>query len=387
MMEPMDTQQKFPPGLRARTARIIMENLPRLLLIGLLVLITILFMAVTDKKDRLQAEKEATLARERPAVNTVLLNLSPSTIRDRLNLPGEIEPWTRLELLAKISGEVIEVLVSEGDRVQEGEVLARIEEDDYRIALNSATAAFELARANLERVESLFAKGLIPAAERDTVDTDMRTARAAMEEAALNLSRCTVTAPMTGVIRRLDLKKGLLLSVADPMAEILEIDRVKAVIGIPESDVAAVRKLNTVDFTVKALDGRKITGRRHFLSPAPETAARLYRLELAVDNTDGEILPGMFIRADIVKRRVENALVIPLYAVLVRNEERFVFVEEDGTAHKRPVRLGIMEEWQVQVTDGLSAGDRLIIQGHRDVEPEQEVKVIRTVNDVKELGP
>lgn len=383
----MEKQQKSPPGLRVRTARIIMENLPRLLLVGLLVIITILFMAVSDKKDRLQAEKEATLARERPVVNTVLLTLSPSTIRDRLNLPGEIEPWTRLDLLAKISGEVKEVMVTEGDKVREGQVLARIDEDDYRIALDSATATFELARTNLERLQSLFAKGLIPAAELDAVDTDMRTARAAMEEAALNLSRCTVTAPMTGVIRRLDLKKGLLLSVADPMAEILEIDRVKAVIGIPESDVAAVRKLDTVVFTVKALDGRRITGSRHFLSPAPETAARLYRLELAVDNGNGDILPGMFIRADIVKRVAHDAFVIPLYAVLVRNDERYVFVEKDGTAHKRPVTLGIMEKWQVQVTDGLSAGDKLIIQGHRDVEPEQEVKVIRTVKSVEELGP
>jgi len=202
-----------------------------------------------------------------------------------------------------------------------------------------------------------------------------------MEDAALNLSRCSITAPMSGIIRRLDLKKGLMLSVGDPMAEMLKIDQVKAVIGIPESDVAAVRRLDTVEFIIQALDDHRITGRKYFLSPSPENQARLYRLELAVDNPRGEILPGMFLRANIVKKTVEQAIIVPLYAILTRNDEHFVFVEKDGIAEKKLVTLGIMEEWQAQITKGLAAGERVIIEGHRDVEQGQQVNTIRLLTE------
>ncbi|MCJ7601214.1 MAG: efflux RND transporter periplasmic adaptor subunit [Desulfobulbaceae bacterium] len=374
-----------PQTRRGRIVKQLMQNLPRLLLLALIIMIIALSMAVKKKNARLTTEKAAALSKERPSVNAVLLEVAPGVIHDRINLPGEIEPWTRLEMLARISGTVEEVLVIEGRNVKEGEVLARIEAADYRIALDAARANFDLARVTIERIKNLYGQGIIPIADLDKAENELRTARAAMEDATLNLSRCSITAPMSGVIRRLDLKKGLMLSVGDPMAELLKIDQVKAVIGIPESDVAAVRGLDTVEFTIQALDDRRITGRKFFLSPSPENQARLYRLELAVDNPRGEILPGMFLRANIVKKTVEQAIIVPLYAVLTRNDEHYVFVEKDGIAEKRLVTLGIMEEWQAQVTKGLEAGERVIIEGHRDVEAGQQVNTIRLLTDVGAL--
>ncbi|MBU4261545.1 MAG: efflux RND transporter periplasmic adaptor subunit [Proteobacteria bacterium] len=374
-----------PQTRRGRIVKLIMQNLPRLVLLVLVIMIIGLSMAVKKKNSQLTAEKAAALSKERPSVNAVLLEVSPGAIHDRINLPGEIAPWTRLEMMAKIRGAVEEILVIEGQQVKEGEVLARIEEADYRIALDAAKANYDLAKVNIERIKRLHEQDIIPTAELDKSENQMRTARAAMDDAALNLSRCSITAPMSGVIRRLDLKKGLMLSVGDPMAELLKIDQVKAVIGIPESDVAAVRGLDTVEFTIQALDDRRITGRKFFLSSSPENQARLYRLELAVDNPRREILPGMFLRANIIKKTVGQAIIVPLYAVLTRNDEHYVFVEKDGVAEKRLVTLGIMEEWQAQVTQGLAAGERVIIEGHRDVEAGQQVNTIKLLTDVGAL--
>jgi membrane fusion protein (multidrug efflux system) len=381
----MQPDEITPQTRRGKIVKQIMQNLPRLLLLALIIVIIALSMAVKKKNARLTTEKAAALSKERPSVNAVLLEVAPGVIHDRINLPGEIKPWTRLEMLARISGTVEEVLVIEGRNVKEGELLARIEAADYRIALDAARANFDLAKVTIERIKNLYDQDIIPTAELDKSQNELRTARAAMENAALNLSRCSITAPMSGVIRRLDLKKGLMLSVGDPMAELLKIDQVKAVIGIPESDVAAVRGLDTVEFTIQALDDRRLSGRKFFLAPSPENQARLYRLELAVDNPRGEILPGMFLRANIVKKTVEQAIIVPLYAVLTRNDEHYVFVEKDGIAEKRLVTLGIMEEWQAQVTHGLEVGERVIIEGHRDVEAGQQVNTIRLLTDVGAL--
>ncbi len=372
-----------PETTRAKLVYFIWSNLPRFVLLLMITLIIVLLGVIKKEKELIAAEKASAISPERPPINTVLFQLEPTSIRDRLNLPGSIEPWTKLELLAKVAGTITEVMVSEGDNVKKNDVLAQIEANDYRIALNRAKAAYKLAKAEYERDKAVYAKGVIPTAELESKETTLQTAKADVENAELMLSRCTITAPMDGVIRRLDAKIGLLLSVADPIAEMLHIDKVKGVVGIPESDISAIRKLDEVDLTVKALDNLVITGKKHFLSPSPDTAARLYRLELELDNSEQEILPGMFIRANVVKKAIDDAIVIPFYSVISRNDDQYVFIEEDGIARKRRVQIGIMENWMVQVTEGLQEGDKVLIEGHRDVEDGQKIKIVKLLTDLQ----
>ena len=90
------------------------------------------------------------------------MKVAPSTISNTINLPGAIEPWTSLELVSKISGSIEEVVVKEGDAVKKGDIIARIEADDYRIAYERAQAAFKLAKADFERDSKVYAEGAIP---------------------------------------------------------------------------------------------------------------------------------------------------------------------------------------------------------------------------------
>ena len=350
-------------------------------------LIVVLAGLVGGKKERLEQAKKAARVEERKLVNAVLLDLQPRPIEDVINLPGTIEPWTRLELLAKVSGAIVEVKVREGDAVTIGQILALIEPDDYRVALEAARAAQALAKADYERGRTMHQTKVIPVASLESLAARLQTASAELERAQLQLSRCTITAPMDGVIKRLDAKVGLFLSVGDPLAELLQIDRVKAVVGIPESDVAAIRRLDQVGLSIQALADRALVGRRHYLAPSPDTGAYLFRLELALDNPDHEILPGMFFRARIVKQHIPQALTLPIYAVISRGDEQYVFVAEGETVRKQAVRLGVIEKWQVQITDGLKAGDRVLIEGHREVEEGQGIKVIKVVTDPHGLRP
>lgn len=383
----MHDQLSAPRSTRAKFVFFVWNNLPRLLLLAIIALIIVLAMVIRNKSALIAADKAAGLKQERPPVNVVTLQLQPTVIRDRINLPGSIEAWTTLSLLSKLNGTVVEVVAREGQVVKKGDVLARIDDDDYRIAVQRAQAAYDLARSEFERDRAIYAKGVIPTAEYDANRTRMETAKADLDNAELQLSRCIITAPMHGVVRKIDAKVGLQLAVGDLMAEILEIDRLKAVVGIPESEVAAVRGLTAIDISLQALRDRTVAGTVHFLSSSPETVARLFRLELAVDNPDGEILPGMFFRADVVKKTVPDAIAVPFYSVISRNDEQYVYVEEDGVVAKRPVEIGIMEKWMVQVTSGLRPGDRLVVEGHRDVEDGQKVKIVKAATAVKDLMP
>jgi membrane fusion protein (multidrug efflux system) len=374
--------------LLTKAKEIFLQKMPTILtMLFLLILVgTIVGLSGTIKAEKksIAAEKMGAVAAERPPVNVVLLDVNPTTLEDRINLPGVVEPWEKLSVLSKIHGTVIKVEVSEGDKVAKGQVIARIDPADFQIAVDSARATYELAEANYKRRVTLYEEGIVPRADIDSLEAQVKTSKAALENAELMLSRCMIKAPISGVIRRLDATEGLLLGVSDPVAEILQVDRVKAVVGIPESDVALVKNIKEVNLTIQALDNREVVGRNHFLASSPENGARLYRLELAIENKDNLIMPGMFVRAQLVKRVISDTVAVPLFTVIKREDQKFVFVEEDGVAKKHPVELGIMEDWLVQITKGLSPGEKVVVEGHRDIDDGFKLRTVRVIDDLGE---
>ena len=379
-----DPQSARPVSLSARILRLLRDRLVLVALVSLVVFIGVLALFIGARKEQLVEAKRAARVETRPLVNAVLLELKPRPMAEAMNLPGVVEPWLRLDLVARITGTVAAVLVREGDRVRAGQTLARIEAADYRIAVDAARAAHTLAKADFERGRSMHETKVIPTASLESAAARLQTAAAELERAQLQLSRCTITAPMDGVVKRLDAKVGLYLGVGDPLGELLRIDRVKAVVGIPESDVDAVRRLDQVGLTIRALDDRQVTGQKQYLASAPDTGAFLYRMELALDNPGHEILPGMFFRARVVKHRFDEALAVPLYSIISRGDEQYVFVAEGETVRKQRVSLGVIEGWQVQITEGLKPGDRVLLEGQREVEDGQKIKVVKVVADPKE---
>jgi len=360
--------------------------LPYIVLGLLLLMIVILFGTCNAKKARLEAEQNGGQTNGRPPVNVVVLELSPSTIRDSINLPGVVEPWVKLNVMAEVSGKVIKKNVEEGQRVKKGDILAVIDNRDYVNAYNSGKAAYETAQASFNRFSKLYDEQLATKSQLDTASSAMESGKSAMDNAALNVERCQIRAPFTGIVNNIFFESGLYLNVADPVAEMLQMDRVKVNVGIPESDVEAIRRVDSFDILIDALNSKVFKGTRNFLSSTADSTARLYSLKLAVENPDHEILPDMFARVEILKREVHDGIVIPLYAVITRNDGHYAYVVNDELAHVRQIDIGMQEEWQVEVTKGLSPGDRVIVIGQRNIEDEQSVNIVREVKSVEELA-
>ncbi|MBF0242016.1 MAG: efflux RND transporter periplasmic adaptor subunit [Desulfamplus sp.] len=383
----MNSEDNYKPrSSRAKILYFIWRSIPRVILLGMIVLIMVLFGTIKDKMKSIETEKASALIKDKPLINTVIMPLKLRTITESMNLPGSIEPWTDLTLKSEIHGSIVEILVKEGDEVKSGEVIARVQTDDYKIALSRAEANYKLAVAELNRDKVVYSKGIVSQAQIEAKQTNVALASTEVANARLMLNRCVINSPISGVITKLDAKKGLLLSVGDPVCQIVQMDRVKAVVGIPESDMPAVATINHVELNIKALNDLKVTGEKYFLSPISDTLSRIYRLELALENQDRKILPGMFIRANIIKQEVKKSVAIPFYSVISRGDEQFVFIEENGVAIKKEVSLGIMQGWLVEIKEGLEAGQNLIVEGHRDIEDGQAIKVVHTVTELEEYG-
>ena len=376
-MQDKDIQQKRPRKLS--------RFLPLLVLLILIVLALGLGSRVNNEKSRLLEEKSNAVVQERPPVNVVVQEMAPALLRDRLNLPGIVEPWESLNILAEVRGMVEEVLVEEGDHVKQGDLIARLDTSDYENTINSTRASYNLALTNLKRFSGLHEQEIIAQAEYDSIKAEVASLEAHLAIAEMQLKRCYIRSSISGIVNVLPAQNGLYLAVGDPVATVLDIDRVKVIVGIPETDVDAVRKIDRFEVMIEALHEKKISGLKNFLAVAPESQAQVYRLELEVGNKSGEILPGMFARVEIIKNEFPEALTIPLYAVISRDNKHFVFLEEGNVAKLQEVSLGILDGWQIQITEGLAPGQRVIVVGQRSVDADQKLNVVKKVTHPAEI--
>jgi len=359
--------------------------LPSLFLTTLIVVVVMLFGRIQSESKILEEQKKTQMRQKQPDVNVVTLELAPAPIRDRINLPGITQPWVKLDVLTEVSGKVAKKAVEEGNSVRKGDVIAVFDSRDYQNAYNSLKALYQAASATLTRLEKLHEGQLATRSQLDDARAQAENYRASMDTAELNLERCTLRAPISGLINRLYIDNGQFLNHADKVAEILQIGQIKVRVGIPESDVDAVRNLEDFNIKIDALNGKIFSAKKYFLSRTADTEARLYNLDLAVDNAGGEILPDMFARVEIVKKEVPEGLSLPLYSIITRNNETIVYVCKDNKSYSRKIVTGLQEGWRVEITQGLDAGEQVIVVGQRSVNDDQTVNVVRRLKSIEEL--
>jgi RND family efflux transporter MFP subunit len=370
---------------KTRMLRFIWGVIPWMLVALVAAFIVIMGARITEKKTNLEEAKKAALKKEVPAVRVITLTLKPRRLVDAINLPAEVEAYEEIWVKSEVPGQVIDLRVKEGQIVERGQVLMKLDDRDFRARLARIEANYSLAKLNYDRIKSLVTKKLAAPTKLDEIEAQLKELTAQRNEAELALSRTSITAPLSSLLNEIKANKGDYVGVGDPVAQILEIDPVKVTVGVPESDVAAIFDLEQADVIIEALEKRRMKGKKIFLSRQPRTLARLFDLELKVPNPEEQILPGMFARVELVKRVYNRALAIPLYAVITEGEERFVFLEKEGRAEKRRVTLGTLIGWEVHITSGLKAGEKLIAVGHRLLDEGQAVDVIKNVDNPNEI--
>ncbi len=373
------------PNRKSKVLRRMWGVFPWVVVLCVIVFIFILYQEIQGERSRLEKVKQEAIKKDTPSVRVITLTAIPRRLEDKIKLPGYVEPAEDLLVKSEVSGQVVQILAKEGAQVKQGQVIARVDDRDYKSRLARIEANLKLAKVEYDRIYSLEKKKITAASRLDEIEARLNDVSAQRDEAELALNRTRILAPIAGQINEIIAKRGNFLSVGDPVAQIILVSEVTVTVGIPESDVASFFDLNEATVIIDALKKRRVKGEKVFLSRQPRNLARLFELELKIPNTDGHILPGMFASVELVRAVYEKALVIPLYAVINQGDEQFVYLENDGLAKKTPVDLGQLVDWQVHVTSGISANDKVIVVGHRLLNDGQPIEVIKTVSDVREI--
>lgn len=312
------------------------------------------------------------------AVNVGVTVLEPKDVEETFTLPGTLEAWENLTLSLEQSGPIVWIGPSEGDRLKTGDEILRIDKEALQAQHAKNGTNYDIRQKQLERADSLLKEQLISERERDEVYQAFQAASASLTETRIALENSTLTSPIDGILDRLLVDRGEYGNMGTPAGVIVKVDKLKVVVDVPEKDVAYTKTGQRVMVQAAEVNGKGLgrRGRIIHVSYLANDMTRTYQTKVEIGNSDGFLRPGMIVRVKFVRRLIKNALVVPLYAVIDRDGQKFVFVVEDETAVLRQVHLGPIINGTVVVFGGIQAGEHLVVKGQQLLADGGPVRVI-----------
>ena len=371
---------------------------------GIILIIVLLVIANIAKKDKgteVMAEK-----------------VVRGTVQQKVTGSGQIKPAVQVKVSAQVAGKIIRIYVKEGDRVKRGQLLVELDPQKYKASVERAQSSLLAAKANekkaksdLDRTKELYQKHLISEADLEAAEANYEAAvsnrlqaEASLKEAQDALDKTMLYSSIDGVVTKVNKEEGEMTLGAQFQEDIIlvvsDLSVMEAVVEVDENDVVNIK---TGDSAVVEVDAFPDTTYRGVVTKIAHsaitkglgTAEQVTNFEVTVtlDNPDPRFLPGMSTTVDILTKRLDNVVKVPIQAVTVRSEEdieralnkgkktgentkseeetfeekkqkmkEVVFIIKDGKAALRPVKLGISDDTHYAVLSGLKAGE-LVITG------------------------
>ena len=285
------------------------------------------------------------------------LDLEPRRAVDVSHLPADVLPLRRAVLAAEVPGRVEALRVSEGQKVAAGTVLMRVDTRSLEQALAQAEAVDRQRAAQFDRAKALLERRSITQSQFLDAITLRDVASAQLAAARLELEKSRLEAPWPGTVARKLVEVGDYVNPGQPVIELIDVARVKVRAPAPSSDVPFLRRGLPVAIQIDSLPGEVFEGQVTRLAAELDAAARTLDVEVEIDNPSGRLRPGMSARLELPREVIEDAVSVPLDALIELEDQQVVYVIEDGRAVHRVVDTGpVLAGDEVVVRRGLEAG-------------------------------
>ena len=302
-----------------------------------------------------------------------------------LPLSGSLAPLNQATIKAKVSGEIRETTVQEGQQVSSGQVLLRLDAADQRARLTQQQAMLDEAQARLSMAskneansQALLKQKYISQTAYDTTQNSVDLARASVKSAAamveiarIALADTVIRAPMAGIVSKRHVQAGEKVSPDMPVYTIVNLAQLTLEAPVPSAEIPRIKIGQEVRFKVDGFGARDFSGKVARINPTTESGSRAMLVYIAVDNGDGALRGGMFAKGSIVTERSSVAPMVPLTALRTEKHGTVVYAVVDNKVVEQSVTLGLRneDEGYAEVKQGLAPGTRVIVAKLDGVKP------------------
>jgi RND family efflux transporter MFP subunit len=308
-----------------------------------------------------------------------VINVVPSSIMAEWNYVGTVEESFALLLAFSNMGLVDQVFVSEGQKVGKGQALASLNTVTAQNAHNVSLSTLRKAQDAYDRLSKVHAGGSLPDIKLVEVETGLQQAVSAAAITQKSLDDCKIYAPVNGVITSRNIEAGENVMPGIAAFKLVSIDKVNVKISVPENEIGNVQTGQTASVTVPALGNAVFTGKIETKGILADAMSHAYEAKIGINNNvtsnAAPLLPGMVCKVSLTGDSDMAAFVVPNIAIRISSEGKsFVWIADGNVARRRFVKTGDLTNKGIIVVEGLSAGDRILVEGFQKISEGMKIK-------------
>lgn len=311
------------------------------------------------------------------ALQVEAILLKATTFDNTLVITGSILANESLELKSEASGKLTRINFKEGARVNEGDLLAQINDEEIRAQIEKQRYMQKLNKDNEFRQRQLFKKDAISQEEYDNALNRLNTTISDIKLLEAQLQKTRVYAPFDGIIGLRYVSTGAYITPSTVIATLYNNSPAKIEFAVPSRYSAAVTAGKKIRFTIENDTSRVFVGEVYALEPRINEETRTLKLRAQADNSKGLLIPGQFVKVDLILNSNPNALLIPTQAVIPGQSGQKVFVARAGKARELAIQTGTRTNLSIEVLSGLQAGDTVITTGILQLRNELPIQLVK----------
>jgi membrane fusion protein, multidrug efflux system len=296
------------------------------------------------------------------------------TLRSSTNLRAREE----VQVVPRQVGLIDRILVEEGARVSEGQVLAQLDDREWRLQAEQAEARSQAAQDAVARARALRELDLISDQEVERLASEVRVTEAEVGLARLRVANAQIRAPIAGTVTHRYVERGQQVNTQNPAFGLADLERLEAQLAVPERESARVAVGQTARILLQEGSAAVAAGTVERIRPVVDAASGTVQVTVMVASRAGEfaLRPGQFVNVDVVTETLTDRVTLPRTAVLVDGAVPRVYVLQDGVALEREVTLGFSRGDQVEIRTGITPGDTVIVVGQDNLRDRAPVRLM-----------
>jgi membrane fusion protein (multidrug efflux system) len=313
---------------------------------------------------------------EKERVPVKVIAVGTGTISSYITSSTTIDTEQQVEVFSKATGICADLAVEEGDRVEKGQILAKLDDSQPRLTEIQARVNRDKLAASLKRAEQMLNDELLSKEQYEDTRYRFEAAKAEWGMAKIRLEDTTITAPISGTIAQKNIQVGMNITPSINIFRIVDFDSLIATVFVPELDMGNLRIGQEVIVTTDALANKEFKGSIKRISPVVDPASGTVKVMVDLSRNSTELVPGVFIRTKIVVDTRENTLILPRRALIKEEERSRVFVITDDAANDVELGIGYSDGDRVEVLSGLESGDLIVVDGQSRLKDGTLVRII-----------
>lgn len=321
-------------------------------------------------------EKPSAVPKGPPPTSVETATVTPGSVSATITAVGTLLADEAVVIRPEIAGRVAAINFSEGQPVKKGATLLTLDDSIPRAEYDQAQADLALAKSNYDRAIDLFRKGSGSARSRDESLAALQATTARLALARAKLDKTRIVAPFSGLLGLRQVSIGDYLTPGQDIVNLVDVDPLKVDFRVPETFLAKLRTGQSINVQVDAFAGQTFAGEVYALDPRIDTQGRSVALRARIANPNAELRPGLFARVTLVTEQRNDVLLIPEQAIFARGADSYVYVIRDGKAVLTRIILGLRQGVQVEVVEGLAAGDQVVSAGHLKLRNGAPVRIV-----------